>query len=255
MRLSRTRRPEPPPRGGSAAWTDVKLANVLYQTGRPRPTTRSGRSPTTSGASTTRRDRFTAVAGRDGWPYADALELGSGTGFFLLNLMQAGVATRGHVTDLSPGMVEARGPQRRRPRARRRRPGRGRRVDPVRRRVVRPGGRSRRPAPHPRRRARAARGAAGPEAGRPVRLRRGADDRGRLVRTPTRPAHLAGDDDAHPPGAAARALVATRGGARRVVARGSAGVGGGHPHLRPAGTRRHGACAPALSTCAPRPRS
>jgi SAM-dependent methyltransferase len=50
--------------------------------------------------------RFEHVAGRDGWPYGRALELGSGTGFFLLNLMQGGVASRGQVTDLSPGMVE-----------------------------------------------------------------------------------------------------------------------------------------------------
>lgn len=53
------------------------------------------------------RDRFVAIGGTDGWPYAEALELGSGTGFFLLNLMQAGVVAKGHVTDLSPGMVEA----------------------------------------------------------------------------------------------------------------------------------------------------
>ncbi|HEV2088826.1 MAG TPA: class I SAM-dependent methyltransferase, partial [Cryptosporangiaceae bacterium] len=52
------------------------------------------------------RDRFTTIAGRDGWPYGRALELGCGTGFFLLNLMQAGVAERGSVTDISPGMVE-----------------------------------------------------------------------------------------------------------------------------------------------------
>jgi ubiquinone/menaquinone biosynthesis C-methylase UbiE len=52
------------------------------------------------------RDRFVAVAGDQGWPYPETLELGSGTGFFLLNLMQAGVAKTGHVTDLSPGMVE-----------------------------------------------------------------------------------------------------------------------------------------------------
>ncbi len=38
-------------------------------------------------------------------PYGRALELGCGTGFFLLNLIQAGVARRGSVTDLSPGMV------------------------------------------------------------------------------------------------------------------------------------------------------
>ncbi|SOX52909.1 class I SAM-dependent methyltransferase [Mycobacterium ahvazicum] len=39
-------------------------------------------------------------------PYDNALELGCGTGFFLLNLIQAGVARRGSVTDLSPGMVK-----------------------------------------------------------------------------------------------------------------------------------------------------
>ena len=43
----------------------------------------------------------------DGWPYATALELGAGTGFFSLNLKQAGVLDEVHVTDLSPGMVEA----------------------------------------------------------------------------------------------------------------------------------------------------
>lgn len=38
--------------------------------------------------------------------YDRALELGCGTGFFLLNLMQSGVARRGSLTDLSPGMVK-----------------------------------------------------------------------------------------------------------------------------------------------------
>src|SRR5439155_350113 len=42
----------------------------------------------------------------EGWPYGTALELGCGTGFFLLNLKLAGVIEAGHVTDLSPGMVE-----------------------------------------------------------------------------------------------------------------------------------------------------
>jgi ubiquinone/menaquinone biosynthesis C-methylase UbiE len=51
------------------------------------------------------RGRFEKVAGRDGWPYGDALEVGCGTGFFLLNLMQAGVAKQGWVTDISSGMV------------------------------------------------------------------------------------------------------------------------------------------------------
>ena len=52
------------------------------------------------------RDRFTLVAGPVSRPYGRALEIGSGTGFFLLNLMQAGVASSGAVTDISPGMVE-----------------------------------------------------------------------------------------------------------------------------------------------------
>jgi ubiquinone/menaquinone biosynthesis C-methylase UbiE len=39
-------------------------------------------------------------------PYDRALELGCGTGFFLLNLIQSGVARHGSVTDLSPGMVK-----------------------------------------------------------------------------------------------------------------------------------------------------
>ncbi|MBF6176504.1 class I SAM-dependent methyltransferase [Nocardia blacklockiae] len=52
------------------------------------------------------RGRFDAVAPNAPLPYERALELGCGTGFFLLNLMQAGVAKRGSVTDLSPGMVK-----------------------------------------------------------------------------------------------------------------------------------------------------
>ena len=54
------------------------------------------------------RDRFVAIAGRsEPWPYGIALELGAGTGFFSLNLKQAGVLDEVHVTDLSPGMVQA----------------------------------------------------------------------------------------------------------------------------------------------------
>jgi ubiquinone/menaquinone biosynthesis C-methylase UbiE len=51
------------------------------------------------------RERFEKIAGVHGWPYGKALELGCGTGFFLLNLKQAGVLDEGHVTDISPGMV------------------------------------------------------------------------------------------------------------------------------------------------------
>ena len=55
------------------------------------------------------RDLFDATVPLDEQrklPYEHALELGCGSGFFLLNLIQAGVARRGSVTDLSPGMVK-----------------------------------------------------------------------------------------------------------------------------------------------------
>ncbi|MEP6463237.1 MAG: methyltransferase domain-containing protein [Frankiaceae bacterium] len=52
------------------------------------------------------RERFTTIAGTAGWPYGKALELGCGTGFFLLNLKSAGVLDEGYVTDISPGMVD-----------------------------------------------------------------------------------------------------------------------------------------------------
>ncbi|MDP9406075.1 MAG: methyltransferase domain-containing protein [Actinomycetota bacterium] len=42
----------------------------------------------------------------DGTPYRRVLEVGCGTGFFLLNLAQAGVVGEAHCTDLSPGMVD-----------------------------------------------------------------------------------------------------------------------------------------------------
>lgn len=58
------------------------------------------------------RDRFTALVGEDvlaaeSWPYSKALEIGAGTGFFSLNLRQAGVLDEVQVSDVSAGMVEA----------------------------------------------------------------------------------------------------------------------------------------------------
>ncbi|HEX4700393.1 MAG TPA: class I SAM-dependent methyltransferase [Actinomycetes bacterium] len=88
------------------AWTDPKLANVLYHDWESTTYDEKWSISYDQRCIDYARDRFVAVAGDKGWPYAEALELGSGTGFFLLNLMQTGVATKGHVTDLSPGMVE-----------------------------------------------------------------------------------------------------------------------------------------------------
>src|SRR3954454_2900012 len=38
-------------------------------------------------------------------PFGDALEIGAGTGYFTLNLMQAGAIERATATDISPGML------------------------------------------------------------------------------------------------------------------------------------------------------
>jgi ubiquinone/menaquinone biosynthesis C-methylase UbiE len=40
-------------------------------------------------------------------PFGDALEIGAGTGYFTLNLLQAGAIERATATDISPGMLAA----------------------------------------------------------------------------------------------------------------------------------------------------
>ena len=47
-----------------------------------------------------------ALGGRPERPFADALEIGAGTGYFTLNLMQLGLIERATATDISPGMLE-----------------------------------------------------------------------------------------------------------------------------------------------------
>jgi len=89
-----------------AAWHDPKLANVLYHDWEASSYDEKWSISFDERCIDYARDRFTYIAGRAGWPYGDVLELGCGTGFFLLNLKLAGVVEHGHVTDLSPGMVE-----------------------------------------------------------------------------------------------------------------------------------------------------
>jgi SAM-dependent methyltransferase len=91
----------------AAAHRDPKLANVLYHDWEAGSYDEKWSISYDERCITYAADRFRHVAGAAGWPYRHALELGCGTGFFLLNLMQAGVAARGSVTDLSPGMVAA----------------------------------------------------------------------------------------------------------------------------------------------------
>src|SRR5215207_6486969 len=47
-----------------------------------------------------------ALGGRGGEAFGDALEIGSGTGYFSLNLVQLGVIERLTATDISPGMLK-----------------------------------------------------------------------------------------------------------------------------------------------------
>jgi ubiquinone/menaquinone biosynthesis C-methylase UbiE len=47
-----------------------------------------------------------ALGGQDGRSFGDALEIGSGTGYFSLNLVQLGVIDRLTATDISPGMLK-----------------------------------------------------------------------------------------------------------------------------------------------------
>ena len=47
-----------------------------------------------------------ALGGQKGRSFGDALEIGSGTGYFSLNLVQLGVIERLTATDISPGMLD-----------------------------------------------------------------------------------------------------------------------------------------------------
>ena len=129
-----------------------------------------------------------------------SLEIGAGTGYFSLNLLQAGVVGEATCTDISPGMVRTLDDQRRPPRPRcEGRPCR-RRVAAVRRRELRSGARPRRAPPPPRPRPRVCRICARAAPRRPDRVR------GRAVEE-RRPARLAAQARRH------RARAAVAGGA------------------------------------------
>jgi ubiquinone/menaquinone biosynthesis C-methylase UbiE len=86
---------------------DPKLANVIYHDWEAETYDEKWSISFDERCIDYARDRFAAVAGTGGWPYGTALEIGCGTGFFLLNLKQAGVVDEAHLSDLSPGMVRA----------------------------------------------------------------------------------------------------------------------------------------------------
>lgn len=107
--------PDPAPRPHAteaevaAAYQDTKLAQVLYHDWEAETYDEKWSISYDERCIEYARGRFDAAVGEQAGeplPYGRALELGCGTGFFLLNLMQAGVAATGSVTDLSPGMVK-----------------------------------------------------------------------------------------------------------------------------------------------------
>ncbi|MGV9825201.1 MULTISPECIES: class I SAM-dependent methyltransferase [unclassified Gordonia (in: high G+C Gram-positive bacteria)] len=102
--------PEPNPHATAdevaAALDDTKLAQVLYHDWEAETYDEKWSISFDDRCIDYARGRFDAVASEVPLPYGRAMELGCGTGFFLLNLMQSGVAKKGSVTDLSPGMVK-----------------------------------------------------------------------------------------------------------------------------------------------------
>jgi len=88
------------------AWTDPKLANVVYHDWEASTYDEKWSISYDERCIAYARDRFLHVAGDTEWPYRRVLEIGAGTGFFVLNLMQAGLTSAAVVTDISSGMVD-----------------------------------------------------------------------------------------------------------------------------------------------------
>ncbi len=93
------------------AWQDNRLAQVLYHDWESATYDQKWSISFDERCITYARDRFSALLSpqilrNEPWPYPKALEIGAGTGFFSLNLKQAGALGDVHVSDVSAGMVE-----------------------------------------------------------------------------------------------------------------------------------------------------
>jgi ubiquinone/menaquinone biosynthesis C-methylase UbiE len=88
------------------AWTDPKVANIVYHDWEASTYDEKWSISYDERCISYARDRYAHVAGAEEWPFERALEIGAGTGFFTLNLMQAGMARSAVVTDISQGMVD-----------------------------------------------------------------------------------------------------------------------------------------------------
>lgn len=86
-------------------WSDSKLANVVYHDWESASYDDKWSISFDDRCVSYAQDVLHKIAPEIPTPVEVAVEFGSGTGFFLLNLMQAGLAQRGIVTDISSGMV------------------------------------------------------------------------------------------------------------------------------------------------------
>src|SRR4051812_24206851 len=94
------------------AWKDNALAQVLYHDWEAGTYDEKWSISFDDRCITYARDRFSSLVGAEvlrseRWPYRRSLEIGAGTGFFSLNLKQAGVLDEVHVSDVSAGMVDS----------------------------------------------------------------------------------------------------------------------------------------------------
>lgn len=96
-----------PPHHASSPSIDPKHANVVYHDWESATYDDKWSISFDERCTTYAFGRFSkAVPDWDGTPYPKVLEIGTGTGFFLLNLAQAGVVGEAWATDISSGMVD-----------------------------------------------------------------------------------------------------------------------------------------------------